>query len=140
MEKEALEVVKRLVREDDQSVEARYLGGWCLWLLGGKREVENAMDLRTMKDGLEDRDDHIASLLSSRWWLHQSLTLYQSLDYEDDRLRDHAMELVAELDKRLQGHDVDGVEYEGAEAGGEEEESEEVESTDEDEDEEMDST
>jgi hypothetical protein len=33
MEEEALEVVERLVGEDDESIEAWYLGGWCLYLM-----------------------------------------------------------------------------------------------------------
>ena len=89
MEEVALEVVERLVGEDDESVEAWYLGGWCLWLMGSKQEEE------------EDSKDKKALLLSSREWLRNCLKLYGLLDYEDDRLRDHAAELVSGLDKEL---------------------------------------
>ena len=89
MEEIALEVVERLVGEDDQSVEAWYLGGWCLWLLSNKQQQ------------IEDIEDKKALLLSSREWLRNCLKLYNLLDYEDDRLRDHAAELVQGLDEVL---------------------------------------
>ncbi|MCJ1330370.1 hypothetical protein MMC10_007053 [Thelotrema lepadinum] len=89
MEEVALEVVERLVGEDDQSVEAWYLGGWCLWLMGSKQE------------NTDDAEDKSALLLSSREWLRNCLKLYSLLDYEDDRLRDHAAELVHGLDNEL---------------------------------------
>ncbi|KAK7541433.1 hypothetical protein BKA81DRAFT_382066 [Phyllosticta paracitricarpa] len=97
MEDEAIEVLERLVLEDDSSVEAWYLGGWCLHLMAEK------------KKGTED-DETIKGLLkTSRDWLTNSLRLYQMLEYEDDRLRDHATELVEELNKIL-GPPVEGEE------------------------------
>lgn len=105
MEEEALGVVERLVLEDDGSVEAWYLGGWCLYLLGVKRGEGGGDD-----DGMEDvngdeeaegkgeEDLYTESMVSSREWLRQSLNLYELVEYEDERLRDHARELVAELD------------------------------------------
>ena len=89
MEETALEIVERLVGEDDQSVEAWYLGGWCLWLMGSKQE------------DTEDTEDNKALFLSSREWLRNCLKLYDLLQYEDDRLRDHADELVQGLDEEL---------------------------------------
>ena len=124
MEEEALAVLERLVLEDDGSVEAWYLGGWCLYLLGGRRRgadgeqgmegmegadggqgmggVDGEQGMEGM-DGDEDEDQdqgnlHTQSLVSSREWLRQSLKLYEMVEYEDERLRDHAMELVEELD------------------------------------------
>lgn len=95
LEESALEVVERLVGENDQSVEAWYLGGWCLRLLGHKEgEASNA-------------EDQKAVLMSGREWLRNCLKLYQLLDYEDDRLRDHAMELVQELDQRLGDEEIE---------------------------------
>lgn len=87
MEELASEAVERLVGEDDQSVEAWYLGGWCLWLMGNKEEA--------------DAEDRHALLMSSREWLRNCLKLYGLLDYEDERLRDHANELVQGLDQEL---------------------------------------
>ena len=109
MEEEALEVVERLVTEDDQSVEAWYLGGWCLYLLGEKRkDTQDIGADAVMHDEKQqkEREDslHMASLVSSREWLRQSLQLYEVLDYEDERLRDHAKELVDGLDTELIAH------------------------------------
>ena len=105
MEEEALSVVERLVLEDDGCVEAWYLGGWCLYLLGGKQGPKHAERNGTdVMEGVngdgqsEEEDVYIQSMVSSREWLRQSLKLYEMVEYEDERLRDHAMELVAELD------------------------------------------
>lgn len=120
MEEEALGVVERLVEEDDGSVEAWYLGGWCLYLLGHDRnsKSEDGEEEKAQEQGADDSmtDDNPGppdektiqtSLISSREWLRQSLNLYDLVDYEDDRLRDHALELVSGLDKELEGIDVD---------------------------------
>lgn len=96
MEVQALQVLERLILEDDESVEAWYLGGWCLYLLAEK-ERENG------QEGEEKRHE---SMVASRGWLKQSLKLYQKLEYEDERLRDHALELVQELDQEL-GEDME---------------------------------
>ena len=155
MEEEALGVVERLVREDDRSVEAWYLGGWCLYLLGAKQRPKNkTTDVGdTMEDvngahGPKDQEQEPAeaeesgekdlsthSLSSSREWLRQSLTLYQKVEYEDERLKGHAMELVQEIDVIIgqedeKGDDEAGEEWNGF--GGDSGEEEE------DEDEEMD--
>ena len=126
MEEQALEVVERLVSEDDQSVEAWYLGGWCLHLLGQKRQREKDH----MDRGPELQEIHLASLVSSRDWLQQSLTLYRMLEYEDDRLRDHAVELVGGLDQELEGHAVDEDQANGIAEGDWESENEEGEDED----------
>ena len=44
MEEEASIVLERLVNEDDQSVEAWYLGGWCLYIVGEKVREAKAQD------------------------------------------------------------------------------------------------
>ena len=95
LEELALEIVEQLVGEDDESVEAWYLGGWCLWLMGSKQSEA---------DGVEDKK---ALLLSSREWLRNCLKLYELLEYEDDRLRDHAVELVSGLDRELGGEEIE---------------------------------
>lgn len=86
MEEEALEVLERLVGEDDESVEAWYLGGWCLWLLGGKEQEE---------------EKRRGAWVGSREWLREGLRLYEVLEYEDERLKEHAAELVRQLDEEL---------------------------------------
>ncbi|OJD38057.1 tpr domain protein [Diplodia corticola] len=95
LEDEALEVLERLILEDDQSVEAWYLGGWCLHLMAEKKKQS------------EDEETVKGLLKSSRQWLGNSLRLYQLLEYEDDRLKDHADELVEGINKIL-GPPVEG--------------------------------
>lgn len=99
LEERAMDVLERLIQEDDSSVEAWYLGGWCLHLLA-KKPAMDADD-----KGLEnDTSAEVAErpeLASSRKWLRTALKLYDKLEYEDDRLKEHAEELVAELNKVL---------------------------------------
>ena len=104
LEEQAMGVLERLVAEDDQSVEAWYLGGWCQVLLSEK--------------GGEAKK-------GARVWLRNSLRLYQVLEYEDERLRDHAQELVAALDSDLGVRDDGDDEWEDGDAGEEEETGEE---------------
>lgn len=92
MEENALKVLERLISDDDQSVEAWYLGGWALYLLGQKAKGKSKG-----QDDAEDGPEWEAMWRSSREWLEHSLQLCSVLEYEDDRLRDHAQELVAEL-------------------------------------------
>jgi tetratricopeptide (TPR) repeat protein len=89
MEEEAIEVLERLVGEDDQSVEVWYLGGWGLYVMGEKQKEKKA------------EDDWKASWISSRVWLNQCLHLYALQQYEDERLGDHAKELLAAIGKEL---------------------------------------
>lgn len=107
LEFEALEVLERLILEDDQSVEAWYLGGWCLYLLAEKKEAP-----KEIKGEDPAASPRHASLVASREWLKQSLKLYDLLEYEDERLRDHAMELVQGMNQEI-GEDMDQSEQEG---------------------------
>ncbi len=125
MEEEALEVLERLVGEDDESVEVWYLGGWGLYIMGDK--LRNG----TSQQGSDQSGDaYKVSWISSRQWLNHSMRLFEMQDYEDERLGQHAKELLALLDNDLGGpvRDAD-----------EEEDDEGVEEDDdiEDEDEEM---
>lgn len=84
---EAMVVLSGLVTEDDQSVEAWYLGGWCQIL---------------QSTGLKAEDDEILRVREgARQWLGNCLRLYEQQDYEDERLKGHALELVEELAKVL---------------------------------------
>ena len=98
MEGRAMVVLERLVGEDDQSVEAWYLGGWC--------QVLQAEKLDQAETGKEEKKK---KKKGAREWLRNSLKLYELLDYEDERLKDHAIELVTALNQEL------GVEDEGDE-------------------------
>ncbi|KAL1642377.1 hypothetical protein SLS58_005451 [Diplodia intermedia] len=102
LEDEALEVLERLILEDDQSVEAWYLGGWCLHLMAEKKKQS------------EDEETVTGLLKSSRQWLTNSQRLYQLLEYEDERLKDHADELVEGINKIL-GPPVEGEDEDEAE-------------------------
>lgn len=113
MELEALEVLERLILEDDQSVEAWYLGGWCLNLLAEKQEAPK--DEEPEQETPESK--RLASLVASREWLKQSLTLYDTVQYEDERLKEHALELVTTMNKELP-EDIDEEDKEGEEGEG----------------------
>jgi hypothetical protein len=97
MEEQAIDVLERLVDEDDESVEAWYLGGWCLQLLADKAPVKNAPGPAADND----QENKLKTMKSSRIWLLRCLKLYSTLEYEDDRLKAHAEELVAEMNKVL---------------------------------------
>jgi len=123
MDVDAIEVLERLVGEDDTSVEVWYLGGWGLYILGekqksGKVKVENG-----------DGESWRVSWISSRQWLTQSLALFKQQDYEDERLGEHAKELLAKLNSNLGGEGTNGDQDEE----GEEWEDEDDETSDEDE-------
>lgn len=117
MEEEAIEVLERLVGENDGSVEAWYLGGWCLHLLAQKQKVA-------------DQSETTTSLLrASRDWLENCLKLYTMLEYEDERLKEHAEEILKELNDTL-----------GPSTGEEEDQWEDADDAGDDEDEEMEGT
>lgn len=95
MDVEAIEVLERLVGEDDTSVEVWYLGGWGLYILGEKQKNGE------VKAEQEDGESWRISWISSRQWLNHSLRLFKLQDYEDERLGEHAKELLASLDAEL---------------------------------------
>jgi tetratricopeptide (TPR) repeat protein len=115
MEDDAVEVLERLVAENDGSVEAWYLGGWALQLLAGKQKEKG-------------EDKSAKSLMrASREWLENCLKLYALFEYEDERLKEHAEEILSELNGVL-----------GPSTGEEDEEWEEDDGDDDDEAEEDD--
>lgn len=87
MESEAMSVLEGLVKEDDQSVEAWYLGGWCHLLLSQKEGVSES--------------DKSTQIEASRTWLVACLKLYDKLEYEDVKLHKHAQELIQQLNHEL---------------------------------------
>ncbi|CAO2650745.1 Nn.00g020370.m01.CDS01 [Neocucurbitaria sp. VM-36] len=118
MEDEAIEVLERLVGENDGSVEAWYLGGWCLHLLAGKQKTKG------------EEKTAMSLLRASRDWVENCLKLYGLLEYEDERLKDHAEEILKELNDVL-GPST-GEEEEEWEDADEDEEEDEEEDDDED--------
>ncbi|OAA64943.1 Tetratricopeptide-like helical [Cordyceps fumosorosea ARSEF 2679] len=98
MMEDALFVLERLVTDDDESIEAWYLGGWALYLAGEK--------LRDAKRGVangsaEPSEDLKVTWKSSRRWLAQCLKLFEAQEYEDERLGEHAVELVLSINKEI---------------------------------------
>ncbi|KAF2162240.1 hypothetical protein M409DRAFT_27245 [Zasmidium cellare ATCC 36951] len=137
LETEAMEVLDRLIQEDDQSVEAWYLGGWCQHLIaeGSKDNADwkddSAMDTGAEGQALANQEKMQLALKGSRRWLNTSLKLYKQQEYEDERLFGHAKELVAKLDTVLGPEDAQaeggdeegwGEEWEGIAEDDEEEE------------------
>ncbi|KAF2182241.1 hypothetical protein K469DRAFT_637103 [Zopfia rhizophila CBS 207.26] len=114
MEDDAIEVLERLVGENDGSVETWYLGGWCLHLLA---EKQKSADQKATATSL---------MRASRGWLENCLKLYDALEYEDERLKDHAEELVKGLDSTLGllTGDEDKEEWEDTDGENEDEEME----------------
>lgn len=84
----AMTVLEGLIREDDQSVECWYLGGWCQVLI-------------SQKPGIATPEVKVKCQQIARTWLENCLRLYRTLDYEDERMRDHAVELVNGLKSEL---------------------------------------
>lgn len=110
MNKEAMIVLDRLIQEDDQSVEAWYLGGWCQHLLANHYKAGASHDLSSKGSnnggdpGSVDENSQrlaLSALKGSRKWLQMSLKLYAQQEYEDDRLFAHTQELVTSLDEVL---------------------------------------
>ncbi|MCJ1354302.1 MAG: hypothetical protein MMC33_004290 [Icmadophila ericetorum] len=141
MEDDCIEVLERLVDEDDQSVEAWYLGGWCMFLMAQKASKSD----REKEAGGHIEQEVRNLLRGSREWLGNCLQLYENLEYEDERLKGHAVELVEGLDKVV-GQDGDDErdewedEDEGEEGEGEKDEEDEEEYKNQDEDEKMNGT
>ncbi|KAK0656041.1 hypothetical protein B0T16DRAFT_424704 [Cercophora newfieldiana] len=92
MEESAIDVAERLVDEDDQSVEAWYLGGYGKYMLGGKlREKSQPADAQSWQKIWR----------SSRKWLAQCLRIYDLEEYEDERLQEHTKELLGSIKDEL---------------------------------------
>ncbi|PMD55969.1 putative UPF0661 TPR repeat-containing protein C16D10.01c [Hyaloscypha bicolor E] len=124
MDVDAIEVLERLVGEDDTSVEVWYLGGWGLYIMGEKQKNGE------VKAENGDGESWRVSWISSRQWLNQSLLLFKQQGYEDERLGEHAKELLAKLNAELGGESLNG----DQDGDGEEWEDEDNEASDEDED------
>ncbi len=113
MEEDALEVVGGCVESDDSCVEGWYLGGWGLWVLGEKRRGVEADDAdaatteQKPKKDIDAKEDRMDCWRGSLQWLRTCLKLYEQLEYEDDRLRDHAWELVARIEDEFTKRGID---------------------------------
>lgn len=115
MEEDALEVGGGCVEGDDTCVEGWYLGGWGLYLLGEKQQNGDAAtkERRQKKEEeSEEKDGWTQCWRGSIQWLRTCLNLYEQLDYEDERLREHASELLSGIESEFREKgielDVDG--------------------------------
>ncbi|GAM86149.1 hypothetical protein ANO11243_041600 [Dothideomycetidae sp. 11243] len=94
MEDEAMVVLERLALEDDQSVEACYLGGWCLNLMAEKSKP-SASGITNGNSGSSPSEADANSLRHASWkWLRNTIKLYDAQQYEDINLRQHTDELL----------------------------------------------
>jgi len=99
MERQAMEVAERLIAEDDRSVEVLYLGGYARYLVGEK-----------LKNQAQPSDDEAwkNSWRSSRKWLTQCLKVFGQEEYEDERLGEHAQDLLKSIKGELGEQAEDG--------------------------------
>lgn len=124
---EAKWVAERLVGEDDGSVEAWYLGGWGMFLLARRKRESGEKE--------EGKEGWRECIRESREWLGNCLVLCEKLGYEDERLREHAGDLVRELDGELGGEeDEEGEDGGSGEAEWESEDEEQDDHDDENDD------
>lgn len=137
MEEDALGVVGGCVDGDDECVEGWYLGGWGLFLLGEKEKEKvgnpdpspspsvSATTTTTTRSPSPQppTEAHLPHWRSSREWLLTCLRLYDGLGYDDERMRAHALELVAGIEAEFaaRGLRVDDEGDDGDEVEGEEE-------------------
>ena len=132
MEQEALTVLEGVVDGDEACVEGWYLGGWGLWLLGEKtQETSHANGTIPTPSKSENTNSRTKYLKASRRWLTSCLDIYQQIEYEDERLRDHAVELVAMIEQKfeaggieLEAEDEDKDGWDGMESDYDDEEDE----------------
>jgi predicted Zn-dependent protease len=104
---DAWKVLNRLIQEDDQSVEAWYLGGWCQYLVA--EDYENGIGIKSAAGTdaptltVEEQSQRLAqaAFKGSRRWLQSAQKLFKIQDYEDDRLLAHVQELLVKLDEKL---------------------------------------
>ncbi|KAG7292297.1 hypothetical protein NEMBOFW57_002332 [Staphylotrichum longicolle] len=124
MEKQAMEVTERLIDEDDRSVEVLYLGGYARYISGEKLKNQGQpSDVEAWKTFWR----------SSRKWLRQCLKVFGQEEYEDERLGEHAQELLQSINGELGEPAADGED----EDAWEDTDDEEWEGLDDDEDTEM---
>ncbi|KAG7134677.1 assembly chaperone of rpl4 like protein [Verticillium longisporum] len=109
MEEESIEVLEKLVGDDDESVEAWYLGGWGQYISGDKLKQAEAEGTKstttttttTAAAGADEDDDWRAVWRSARQWLTVCLKLYEQQEYEDEKLGEHARQLLEAITKEL---------------------------------------
>ncbi|KKY32285.1 putative tpr domain-containing protein [Diaporthe ampelina] len=127
LQQKAVDVCERLVSDDDGSVEAWYLGGMAHYTLGEKGKSE-ASSTENGDKSTETRDSWKKEWVRARQWLSQCLLLFEAQEYEDERLGEHAQELLATVnaevgdlpDEDEDDEDEDGGGWEDVDEGGNE--------------------
>ncbi|KAK6531417.1 hypothetical protein TWF281_008222 [Arthrobotrys megalospora] len=95
---EAMDVLEGLQQEDDQMVDLWYIGGWCLFLIGAKlKEKEGKLQVTNGEDAEDWRDTWAAA----REWLWNCEKLYKAFEWEDEGIKEHAQELLANIAKEI---------------------------------------
>ena len=125
LQQKAVDVCERLVLDDDGSVEAWYLGGMAHYTLGEKGKSE-ASSTENGDKSTETRDSWKKEWVRARQWLSQCLLLFEAQEYEDERLGEHAQELLATVNAEVgdlpddDDEDEDGGGWEDVDEGGNE--------------------
>jgi tetratricopeptide (TPR) repeat protein len=100
MEKQAMDVTELLIAEDDRSVEALYLGGYAKYISGEKLKNQGQPS---------DAEAWKSFWRSSRKWLTQCMKVFKQEEYEDERLGEHAQDLLKSITSELGEVAEDGV-------------------------------
>ncbi|POS76080.1 TPR domain-containing protein [Diaporthe helianthi] len=120
LQQKAVQVCDRLVLDDDGSVEAWYLGGMAHYTLGEKGKLQASRTENGDKSA-EPTDSWKKEWVRARQWLSQCLLLFEAQEYEDERLGEHAKELLdtvnAEVGELPDDDDDDDDDDDGAGAG-----------------------
>ncbi|EPE09214.1 tpr domain-containing protein [Ophiostoma piceae UAMH 11346] len=87
----SIDVTTQLLRDDEQSVEVWYLAGYANYLLGQEQKEEAA------KDAQKPQEKWKITWTEARRCLGRCLRRFQQQQYEDERLGEHANELMQEL-------------------------------------------
>lgn len=125
LQQKAVEVCERLVLDDDGSVEAWYLGGMAHYTLGEKGKSETSSTANGDKSA-EAKDNWKKEWVRARQWLSQCLLLFEAQQYEDERLGEHAKELLASVNAEVgdlpdeDDEDEDGAGWEDVDEDGDE--------------------
>lgn len=125
LQQKAVQVCDRLVLDDDGSVEAWYLGGMAHYTLGEKGKSE-AGSTENGDKSPGPRDSWKKEWVRARQWLSQCLLLFEAQEYEDERLGEHAKELLATVNAEVgdlpdeDDDDEDGAGWEDVDEDGDE--------------------
>jgi len=85
----ALHVLQSIMASDDQDVEAWYLEGWCFYLMAEQaKETSSRIEELSWEELAKDARD----------CLENCQMLHTNLEHPDDKLLEHAVELITQLD------------------------------------------